>query len=265
MDDSYIFFDKSFRDNLLKKIGRPEEKLEFSKILDNIRLSFEKAKPVFSGFLDPIKTTKFMRTLDNAGFGYIAAYGGYDDSERKMIGVSPFDAQMNFPISVIDIICSGYGKSLTHRDFLGAMMGLGVSRFNIGDIVISSDGAKALVSDKIAGYIADNLVKTANVGVKAVVKDAKDVFFPLVARAEKTIFAPSPRLDAIISAAFGLSRSSSRDKKRVSKTLVNWLPADDLSKTANENDIITVRGLGRAEVKKITRKKDGYAVTVIVY
>jgi RNA-binding protein YlmH len=251
------------RHELLKMMVHPEEKLEFAKILDNARLCFETSAPVFSDFLDPYKTNKFMDALQAAGVN-AAAFGGYDESERKMIGVSPSGAPIqpgDFPIAVIVIKYKTFGKSLSHRDFLGAIVGLGLSRANVGDIAVGSETAKAAVCDKIAGYIADNLTKVSSVGVKTSIGKTGDIFFPSPVRPQKKIAVPSLRLDAVISEAFGFPRTS----KFIKKTLVNWLPAESASKPVKEKDVITVRGAGRVEIAEISPKKDGFSLKIIVY
>ncbi|MDO4618142.1 MAG: YlmH/Sll1252 family protein, partial [Clostridia bacterium] len=124
------------------------EKLLISRISDNKRLSEKYQSPKFSDFLDENESAVIKAELSLSGGMF---FGGYEGAKRTMIGYFPdwYDGGYDdFPISVIEIIKKS-GKELTHRDYLGTVMSLGLERRKIGDIVVTDRGAYVFVCSDI--------------------------------------------------------------------------------------------------------------------
>lgn len=225
-----------------------KDRLLLAKTEDLFTLCEKYAAPRFSQFLDGGEVACIE---DNFHFPYgynTMMFGGFPDSERKILGVFPewTDAWEGlFPISVLKI-SGGYNRELTHRDYLGTMLSLGIDRAKTGDIIISEDGfAYAAVMEDIADYIKDNISKIGNQGVKIEVLDTGVEINPV--RKFQTINAvcASLRIDAVCGALTGLARSGASKLITTERVKVNHRPFLDPSKPVKEGDLISIQGFGR--------------------
>lgn len=253
------------REQLLNTCADPEERLALAKVLD---LADDPRRKAYSDFLDPAKAGKFHELLSKRGIN-IHMFGGYASAERKMLGICPEYMELSdddFPIDVLKLSYNNrFSRELTHRDFLGSIMGMGIDRSRVGDIVVNDDGARVFVCREISGYIIANLERVGAAKVKVEAGAPDEVSEP--AGSELRLTVASLRLDAVISAAFRLSRSKAAGLIAGEKVFVNWAMTDSTSKLLAENDMITVRGLGRVRVMEIggRTKKDRLAVKMEVW
>lgn len=243
----------------------PEEKLLSAKTEDIVRLCEKYSCGRFSDFLDGGEAA-FIETEFHFPYGCnYMLFGGFDGCERKMLGVFPEweEAYANsFPISVLRID-GGFNRRLTHRDYLGTVLSLGLDRRKIGDILADDDGAFLFVCSDAAQYIKDNIRKIGNQGVK-ITEIALDGFEVPKRETERieTVFA-SARLDAAVSAAAGLSRSEASKLIEGGLVKLNYKEIYDTSKAVKEGDLLSVRGHGRYILSAIggkTRKGRIHAV-----
>ncbi len=254
---------------LLKQFQDDGLKLEFSKICDNVSLCLKRNEPVYSDFLDPHKAGSFLHVLQQARVEVACCgFGGYEGSERQIIGVAPRDMPLDaedFPIEVAHIqYHAKFSRPLTHRDFLGALLGLSIERHLIGDIVLVPEGALAVLHRKMAGYVEANLDKVGRAGVKVRLGSWKEAAFPETEKTAKVLLLSSLRLDNVIAAAFHLSRSKAAALVDAEKVLVNWLPASSGAKNVAQGDTITLRGTGRIVIGQVmgTTKKDKFRLEI---
>lgn len=148
-------------------------------------------------------------------------------------------------------------EKLGHRQILGSILSTGVKREVIGDIIIEDCKANVAVTKEISKFIIQNLERIGHEKVK-VKEISKSEILKITAKFKeiKTTVA-SLRLDAIISACYGLSREISAKLIQAEKVNVNYVLSTNNSKVINEGDLISVRGYGRfvvAEILGNTRK-----------
>jgi len=183
-------------------------------------------------------------------------------NEDKTIDPLPENA---FPITPLSITYNPrYVKQLTHRDFLGAVLGLGLDRCIIGDIRIGVSGAIMYAANSVTNFITESLKEVGRAAVTAQVNtNTPETQTP---GTSKRITAASLRLDAVISAAMHLSRGKATVLIESEKVFVNWIPAKKTQQLA-EGDIVTVRQLGRLRLDSIagTTKKDRVALNITLY
>ena len=145
-----------------------EEKLLTDKINDLYKKCDKHCQPVFSSFLDESEQAVIMdRIYPPAGYN-IKLFGGYEGASRRIYGVFPEWQEPendDFPLSCVRISFK-FGSRLTHRDYLGSILGLGLERFKTGDIIVLEDGAFVFVAEDIAQYIVSFLEKIGSRGVK---------------------------------------------------------------------------------------------------
>lgn len=251
------------RDQLLRKLIKPEEKLLFSKALNQVFICEEKCFKTFSDFLDPIKAELFYKIISENSDIIISSFGGAEGCERKLLGFSPPWEELSeddFPIDEIEILFSKTGgKGLSHKDLLGAILGLGIDRARIGDIFIFEKRAVAFANKSVSDFIVMGLKSVGKVSVEASI--VKDEFFipPLLEYKETELNVASLRLDAVISAGFSLSRSMSLKLIQGDKAQINWINIANPSAAVKKGDSITLRGHGRLIITDIEeRRKEGF-------
>lgn len=193
-------------------------------------------------------------------------FGGYNNSERVVAGFGEYVEKSDFPIVCLKIspLAQKFADTLSHRDFLGALMNLGIKREFLGDIIIDDNCAYLFCLEQISEYITDNLnrvkhtsvkVETAN-GLPDRVNELPEVSEYLVA---------SLRLDVLVSAVYSLSRNKSLELFEAQKVFVNSRQIDNSSYMLKENDVVSVRGFGRFIYKSLARTtKKGKSVVEII-
>ena len=202
--------------------------------------------------------TDFLGLADQAAFAEIKkelrgidyeAFGGAVGAERVMIrfgSEEDIGYPLPFPISVIkaEPVSQKYADKLTHRDFLGAILNLGIERDVLGDIVIIDNVGYIFAKEDIAEYISDSLIKVKRTDIKARVTD----ILPdgeLYRTEQRTVQVSGERLDAIIAKVFSLSRDDAQSLFKKRLVFADGRQIDSPSYTPKENEKISVRGHGR--------------------
>lgn len=237
-----------------------DDKLIVSKALDAVDIAERQYTEKTVGFLDPHQ----VRVASSEIFGKVPSdiktefFGGYDEAERCMFICYPEYIEPDYDnlIAVLEITGRDIAQ-LSHRDYLGSLMGLGIKRENIGDILPFEDKCIVFVRPEMAGYITENLTKIGRHGIsiKKVVLSETSVPKKKTQFMRETVAAL--RLDCIVSAALNVSRSKAADLIKAEKVNLNFETAKSVSSIVSEGDLISVRSFGRfklTEICGITRK-----------
>lgn len=195
-------------------------------------------------------------------------FGGYDMAQRVVAGFGEGLENDDFPIVCLYIspAAKKFADKLTHRDYLGALMNLGIKREMLGDIVIDNNSGYLFCLEQIKNYIIDNLSRVKHTAVS--VKETASLPDCICCEPEDTEYIVSSlRLDVLISAVFKLSRKESARLFEAGKVFVNSRQIVNTSYILKENDVISVRGFGRFIFTSTLRatKKDRLAVNVKIY
>ena len=192
-------------------------------------------------------------------------YGGYDGAERQMVAFVPEYEEPYFPISAVKI-SSPMIKSLSHRDFLGSILGLGLKREKCGDIIIGEKDAYVIVADEISSYILSNLEKIGRVGVKCEIVPLSEIEVPERSFKPITGTVSSLRLDAVVSLFSGKGRSRAGELISGGLVFVNGIQATKNDSHLKDGDIISLRGKGKATLSVGgTSKKDRIFITLDIW
>ncbi len=254
--------------DILKSISDEDERLAAAKAFDKLEIAVKTYKPEFTGFMDPYKAHSIKERI-SGGECAVVIYGGYDESERVKMGFFPEFCEPcaeDFPITPIEIAYNRqYSRKLSHRDFLGSILGLGITRDKVGDIVIEESRAVAFADSDIAEYICASLERVwhTKVGTRLLKS-----FTPVQNEVnEKRLTVSSLRLDAVVSGVFNISRGRAAELVKGEKAFVNWRLITSVSHNVCQGDIVTVRGTGRVKINEVlgNTKKDRIALSVWVY
>lgn len=256
--------------DFLKNIKNADERLLVSKVIDKAELCLKYYEPSFTDFIPPTNINTVLQIIKFIPDINYMVFGGIEECERRKIGFVPDYMELSeksFPISAVKISVNKFSSGLSHRDFLGSVLGLGIERGKIGDIIISENEAICFADEDIAQYIAVNLEKVGRQSVKAQLYSLDQLQMPEKNIQFKDVTVSSMRFDTVLAAGFNLARSKAKDFIEGEKAFVNWTNINDLSYQIKEGDIISLRGMGRFKVENIKgkTKKDRIALTIGKY
>lgn len=226
-----------------------ETELLIARINDTAELSFKTSKPKFLGFLSAEQATLADKVLQKRSYKY-CFFGGYDNAERVFLGCFPeWDECFDFPISSLTFKYRTNDK-LGHRDFLGSLMALGLKREAIGDILVGDGKAVIFVSYDIKDYIMSQVSKVGRTGVA--VEEGYSLPLPIADRLEScSDTVASTRLDCIVSALAGFSRSRSECAISDGCVTINSVVCDKVTKNVVDGDVLAIRGKGRFVINSL--------------
>lgn len=245
-----------------------DDKLLVSRAGDALKIAEKRYSVKTLGFLNPHQRVVISRNvLPESGMSVIFD-GGYDEAERTMLVCFPeyIIPERGEYMALLECTGRDIGR-LSHRDYLGSLMGLGIVRENIGDILVLDDRTLIVVKRSSAEYILLNLKKIGSCGVNIRECSFDETQIPDRPTKELSGTVSALRLDSIISMALGVSRAKSAELIRGGLVTVNWEPAEEVSLVLNENDVLSVRGYGRMKLSKIggTTRKGRISVVVSRY
>lgn len=223
----------------------------------------------FTAFLTPDEQSAVIAMKRQ--IGRFELFGGADMTERCIARFGDKDElgwEQDFPIKIIRVcpINEKFSDALTHRDYLGALMNLGIERCEIGDIAVKNNSAYIFVTDKMAEYVCDKLSKVKHTNIKCEIVDGTPEG-ELYTLEEKTVTVSSMRVDCIIAGVFNLSRGKAQEMIEMQRVFVNGASVGSGAKDIAENDRVSVRGYGKFVLQSIdgTTKKGRSVIKVGVY
>ncbi len=250
-----------------------EDELLISQIKDKL-VEFDKNSMLTStDFLDLRKQSlavSFLKKQKNVRW---ELYGGYDDAERKVIVFLPFYIE-NFTefikensddnLFVIFRADKDNFSSLTHRDYLGALTGLGIKREKLGDIIVDEKGCYFFAKESIANFINTNFSSAGRGTIKITQMSTIPDFNKNISIKEMCCFVASPRLDAVVSSVFSLSRTKAAEFIEKGLTFVNDEQIFKPDFKVKAGDKLVLKGKGRARIKDDSSKSKKGRVALIV-
>lgn len=256
------------RNHIEKIAHNPEDKLLLAKLWDKTNAGIRKNIPAHTPFLSP-------RELDMANYLFgqpdgLYAFGGYQDAERKMLIYLPEYLEENAlweeDSPCVCLRASFYQEdSPNHRDFLGALMGAGISRETVGDICVGKSSCDFFVTAEIAPYILQNFTSAGRtkLHLEQIPLPQANIPEPEVKEIKDTM--ASLRLDSVIASGFRIGRSLAAQYVNAGKAAIDGLPCEKPDKTVSEGAKISVRGLGKIKLHAVNGKTKKDRISVVIY
>ncbi|MGL6106483.1 RNA-binding protein [Romboutsia sp.] len=249
--------DKHTLTNHIKDI---ELKNKMFRVIDNVNSCSKNYDVKQTDFFNPYEIKNAVAILNSNSDIKYTVDGGYNKCERSTIFIYPYymeyeDIENN--LRFIQIEGNFKFKSISHKDYLGALMNLGIKREKIGDIIIHENFCQAIVSNDICDFIIMNLNKVSRNNVSVVEISRKDIIENAPNYKDVSFTVASDRLDCIISGLYNISRQDSVKYINGERVHVNYEKVTTTSKEIKDNSLISVRGKGRAiivQVGEITKK-----------
>lgn len=227
-----------------------------------------------TGFLDIYRQSTVIGYLNRKKVRYVL-YGGFNDSERKLAVFLPEYAENEdylrenpdaSPICVLVISKDGFSE-LTHRDYLGAIMGLGVKREMLGDIAVTDKGCAVACMKSVAKYICENLVSVGRGTVSVRISDDFSAYEKEEKFEIRRCYVSSMRVDSVVSTAFSLSRGAAVEKIKRGEVFLNSVEVTKPDAHVPFSSKLVIHGKGKViifEDEGVT-KKGRQAFTVKKY
>ncbi|MCM1308148.1 MAG: YlmH/Sll1252 family protein [Butyrivibrio sp.] len=238
----------------------------YNHLVEQAAMCYNRGISVATDFLDLNGQSIFHTAVKDMPPVVRKEMGGYDLAERKLILFLPYeDFPYSVPYDIIKISPSAprFAEELGHRDFLGALMSLGIVREKLGDIITDGSLAYVFCVKSVTDYIVSNLSQIRHTFVKAeAVSDKGFSYEPRFESIRGSV--ASLRLDALISLGFGHSRSRIIQYIEAGKTAVNGKIITSNACVLKEGDIISVRGLGRLKFERAVSETRKGRIMVIL-
>ncbi len=258
------------RSNIEKIAHTQEDKLLLAKLWDKITAGMRKNIIANTGYLSP-REQEMARFLFGEQEG-LRFFGGYEEAERRMLIFLPEyldeNALTDADSPVVCLRCTFYqGDNPSHRDFLGALMGEGISRESVGDICVGQGKCDFFVTREIAPYILQNFTGAGRTKVHMQEIAISEAEIPEPETKEIRDTLASVRLDSVISSGFRIGRSLACQYIAAGKAAIDGLPCEKPDKTVSEGAKVSVRGLGKICLTSVNgeTKKGRISVTIHKY
>ena len=256
------------RNNIEKIAQTQEDKLLLAKLWDKINAGMRKNIPANTPFLSPREQEMAKYLFGEAdGLHY---FGGYPEAERKMLVYLPdyleTDSLMDEESPVVCLRAEFFqGDSLSHRDFLGALMGAGIGRETVGDICVDTGSCDFFVTAEIASYVEQSFLGAGRtkVHMKRIPLSEAQIPEPEVKEIKDTL--ASLRLDSVISSGFRIGRSLATQYIHAGKAAIDGLPCEKPDKPVSEEMKISVRGLGKIRLTSVNGRTKKDRISVVIH
>ncbi len=225
-------------------------------------------KRQFTGFLDLMEQT-LLRQLRGTLPVPFYCWGGYPQAERVMVCFSAEEPEKSdYPMELCRIAPKAprFAEELSHRDYLGAILHLGLDRQKIGDLAMTEGSVLVFCCQGMAAFLQDHLERIRHTLVTAQQLPLREVSYsPSYTKIKGTV--SSLRLDAILSLACHNSRGKPDALLSSGMVFVNGGQCLKPSQNLAEGDIFSVRGIGKFQFQEVTgkTKKDRIGVTILKY
>lgn len=221
------------------------------KVSDKVEQFYNSGKVVSTNFLDP---SEIVQVLGELRYVEHFLWGGFEEAERKVVligaeNLAELNCEVTEFITVIRVQINN--GTLTHRAVLGSVLGLGIKREMLGDIIVQNDLCDIIISRTIAEYVLNNLkaIGRDKVSVKEI--SFEELIVPEDSSKEIKTTVSSLRVDSVISAGYGIAREKSSALIKGELVKLNHIVIKSPVKQVHEGDIISVRGKGRLEIREI--------------
>lgn len=235
------------KEDVLKNFLR-EDTEDVIKVYQAMSLAYNKGIPSFTKFFcKPNIWMYFIKNFSNNNF-LVEAKGAFEECDRRILSFNNIYS-IPFPYKIIKINNKSKFNNLSHKDYLGAIMALGIEREKLGDLRVIDNSAIVPVYDEVANYI---LYELKNVGKAPVsIEEITEDNLPISNFLEGVIIVPSLRLDNVVSKLANISRGKAVDIIDSGKVLIDYSKSIDKSKEVKDGQRVTISGVGKFIIREI--------------
>lgn len=257
------------KDLLIKHLSPESDQIDkLKRIIDLMNQVQKTHETLVSEFFSP----DIFKYMDSILFNFpdlqVKIVGGFEGAEYRRLVIAPDYLMIHEDyISVVDITYHEKYGSISHRDVLGSVLGLGIKRDFIGDIVLESGHVQLITTEDMGRFIVSQLVKIGRVHVAVKLVDTHELIE--VKQSVKEIFSTvqSLRLDSIVATAYHISRSKASELIKSERVKLDHNICKQTSKEIGQGSLISVRGKGRIVLESINgiSKKERFKIMIKKY
>lgn len=245
---------------ILNDYREKDDKILLSQILDKIEMVEKKNKIKYTDFLDLSQIELVQKFINRIKIENYMSYGGFEQAERKMFVIYPekfnstvVEKNLSNIVQIIRIeLPDDLKGKYTHRDYLGAVIKLGIERKKVGDIIVDSNGADIIIDKDVSKFLVENLGSLTRFSKSTItVQNIEDLRPVEIKKEEIEIIVSSLRLDNVISELARCSRNKALDIINTERVFVNFECETKKTKQIKPGDMVTIRGKGRFFIKEI--------------
>lgn len=225
----------------------------------------------YTHFLNEYEQNLYREMKQELSYAEPSLVGGHKHYTRAFVmfgseNMFGYPGEIPLACAKISPVFKKYAQELNHRDYLGAMMNLGIERHQIGDILVDEASAYVFGFPHIGKLLKEQLFKVRNTSVCVELVEFEDTGF-VQKYLRKEGFVASMRLDVLVSMAFGVSRTASDKLLKGQKVFHNGKLSISGGQKIKQEDIISVRGYGKFLVEKLGKqsKKGRQFITLAVF
>lgn len=228
---------------VIEKKFKDEEKITALNLYKKMMIAYEKDIPMFGNDFYPPNIWKFFEDEVKLKGLKVETFGVFNDSERRMISFNNL-YNIEFSIKVLKIDASSKFNEVTHRNYLGSLLSLGIERDKIGDLIVDNNICYVAVCSDISDYIIMNLerigknpckIKEITTGIEEINHQFKNEF----------ILIQSMRLDSVVAKLTKKSRGIAQEIIEEGLVLVNYTVTRSKSFEISKGDRVTIRRYGK--------------------
>ncbi len=244
-----------------------EDRVTLARVWDKYSESQRKNIPAATQFLNEREQALAAALIKTAGFeAKYVFWGGYPGAERAQAVFLPdyTDAEEAPEYANITLLRAEFPKeiALSHRDFLGAIMGAGVKREATGDMLVSEGKCDIAAATEIAQFLIQSLESAgrARLSVHEIGRDEIEVPEKKYREIKDTV--ASMRLDSIVASGFGMARGKASELIKSGRVSLNFIECAKPDREVAQGDVVSARGFGRLEIEEVggTTKKGRISV-----
>lgn len=239
-----------------------ERRLLVSRLFDCASRAEKQYMLASTAFLSPAERALAETVCAAAGLD-VCFDGGFAGAERAAAVFRPEYCEEPSPVIVLRAKNTS-GRELSHRDYLGALMALGVKREAVGDIVVSGDEAFIAVLAELESYISGNLEKAGAARLELSRADPASVPKPEESGEERRETVASLRLDAVLAAALRISREEAKSLCETGAVMIDHVPCERAEHPLSEGELLSVRGYGRVRLLTVCGETKKGRTAVII-
>ena len=245
---------------ILNDYKEKDDKILLAQVLDKLEMVEKKNKIEYTDFLDLAQIELVQKFINKIKVENFISYGGFEQAERKMFVFYPdkfnsivVERNLSNILQIIRIeLPDDLKGKYTHRDYLGAVIKLGIERKKVGDIIVDNNGADIIVDKDISKFLLENLGSLTRFSKSEItVENIEDIRQVEIRKEELEIIVSSMRLDNIISELARSSRNKALDIINTERVFVNFQCETKKTKQIKIGDMITIRGKGRFFIKEL--------------
>lgn len=229
------------------------DELIISRIQDVIERTESGAYLNSTGFLDSHEQALAKKVLRTTSEFETFLWGGFADAERRIVISRPttYDCPFHDLLSVLRVEVPKGARKLTHRDYLGSILGLGIERRVIGDILVNDNGADIICLTEMSDFLLQEYRQVGRNEIKASITTLEELRMPELRKEVIKDTVPSIRFDNVVSSAFKISRSNAVTAIKSGIVSVDHIEVTKPDQRLEEGAVLVLKGKGKALLREL--------------